>query len=252
MVTRDVDLPPIPALVIGKIHHIRHTPFRHRFTYRDYHWLVDIDNLPRFRRPLRWISRFDERDHMDRGRLGGGIRGDLERFLSHRGVKLEPTDRVLMFAHPRTLGYIFNPMSAFWCLTSQGSVRAVVFEVHNTYGDRHAYLLHPDAKGRITVDKDFYVSPFNKPQGVYTMRVRLDPSVVSIAIRLDEDGKRILDASVTGVPRPATPRALAATYARLSLMPQRGTFFIRVHGIWLWIRRLPVVKRPNHSLEAVR
>jgi DUF1365 family protein len=252
MVTLPVVLPPIPALVIGKVHHIRHTPFRHRFTYRDYHWLVDIDHLPQFRWPLRWVSTFDERDHMDHGRLGGGIRGDIERFLFHRGVTLTPADRVIMFAHPRTLGYVFNPMSAFWCLTPEGSIRAIVFEVHNTYGDRHAYLLRPDANGRVTIDKDFYVSPFNKPQGLYTMRVRLDSTRVSIAIRLDEDGKRILDASVTGAPRHATPRALAATYARLSLMPQRGTFFIRVHGVWLWIRRLPVIARPAHSLEAVR
>jgi uncharacterized protein len=252
MVTQAVDLPPLPALVVGKIHHIRHTPFRHKFKYRDYHWLVDLDDLPRYRRPLRWISRFDERDHMDRGRLGGGTRGDIERFLANRGVTLRAADRVIMFAHPRVLGYVFNPMSAFWCLTPEGSIRAIVFEVHNTYGDRHAYLLNPDDKGRVTVDKDFYVSPFNKPQGVYTMRVRLDPKVVSIAIRLDQDGERVLDATVAGKPKPATPRALAGTFAWLSLMPQRGTFFIRVHGIWLWIRRLPVISRPKHSPEAVR
>jgi DUF1365 family protein len=247
-----IDVPPLPALVVGKIHHIRHTPFRHRFTYRDYHWLVDLDDLPRLRRPLRWISRFDARDHMDRGRLGGGLRGDVERFLANRGVATDPSDRIVMFAHARVFGYVFDPLSVFWCVKEDGALRAIVFEVHNTYGDRHAYLLRPDETGRVAVDKVFYVSPFNKPTGQYAMRIRLDRAVVSVGIRLDQDGERILDATVTGKPRPATGKALLGLFLRRSFMPQRGTFFIRVHGIWLWLRRLPVVSRPQHPLEAVR
>jgi uncharacterized protein len=252
VVATPVDLPPLPALVVGKIHHVRHTPFRHKFKYRDYHWLVDIDDLPRYRRPLRWISRFDQRDHMDRGRLGGGIRGDLERFLANRGIAVEPSDRIVMFAHARVFGYVFDPLSVFWCLKADGTLRAIVFEVHNTYGDRHAYVLHPDEKGRVDVDKEFYVSPFNKPTGLYTMRIRLSPTLASIAIRLDQDGERILDASVTGKPTPATSRTLLWTSLKLALIPQRGKFFIHVHGLWLWIRRLPIVSRPKHPEEAVR
>ena len=252
MTTTALAPPPLPALVVGSVSHTRRTPLVHSFTYRHYQWLVDLDDLPRLRRPLAWLARFDARDHFDAGRLGGGIRGDLERFLAHRGVAVDPEDRVLMLAHARVLGHTFDPMSAFWCLRPDGTPRAVVIEVHNTYGDRHAYLLDVDERGRATQDKELYVSPFNDSSGTYQMRLQLRPDLVAVAISLSRDGRRILDAGLSGVPTPATPRTLLATFARHALMTQRVTVLIRVHGIWLWLRRLPVLPRPQHSPEAVR
>ena len=75
--TTTIAPPPLPALVVGKVSHTRRTPLEHSFTYRHYQWLVDLDELPRLRRPLSWLARFDDRDHLDSGRLGGGIQGDL-------------------------------------------------------------------------------------------------------------------------------------------------------------------------------
>jgi DUF1365 family protein len=252
-VTTTVVTPPsLPALVVGKVSHTRRTPFEHSFTYRHYQWLVDLDDLPRLRRPLSWLARFDPRDHFDSGRLGGGIRGDVERFVAHRGVVLEPDDRVLMLAHARVFGYTFDPMSAFWCLRGDGSLRAVVVEVHNTYGDRHGYLVNLDERGAATHDKELYVSPFNDVSGSYEMRLQLQPELVAVAINLSRGGQRILDAGLSGVPRPVTTRTLLSTIARHAFMPQRVTVLIRIHGIWLWLRRLPVMPRPQHSPEAVR
>lgn len=247
-----ISAPPVPALVVGEVSHTRRTPFVHSFTYRHYQWLVDIDALPAFRGPLAWLAGFDARDHLDSGRLGGGIRGDVERFLAGRGIALDTTDRVLMLAHARVLGHTFDPMTAFWCLTADGTLRAVVVEVHNTYGDRHAYLVDPDDVGRATVTKEFYVSPFNDPTGAYEMRLQLTPALVAVAIRLNRAGERILDAGLVGKPIPATNRTLMSTFARHAFMTQRVTALIRLHGIWLWLRRLPILPRPTHSLEAVR
>ena len=244
--------PPVPALVVGEVSHTRRTPLVHSFTYRHYQWLVDVDALPRWRRPLAWLAGFDARDHLDLGRLGGGIRGDVERFLAGRGVVLAPTDRVLMLSHARVLGHTFDPMTAFWCLAEDGTLRAVVVEVHNTYGERHAYLVDPDDVGRATVAKEFYVSPFNDPSGAYEMRLQLTRELVAVAIRLNRGGERILDAGLVGEPIPATPRTLLSTFARHAFMTQRVTVLIRIHGIWLWLRRLPIFPRPEHSLEAVR
>jgi hypothetical protein len=244
--------PPVPALVVGSVSHTRRTPLVHTFTYRHYQWLVDLDDLPQLRRPMAWLARFDAADHLDGGRLGGGTRGDLERFLEHRGVTLASDDRVLMLAHARVLGHTFDPMSAFWCLRADGSVRAVVIEVHNTYGDRHAYLLDVDAAGRATQDKELYVSPFNDASGTYRMRLELRPERVAVAIRLLRGGRHILDAGLSGVPLPLTTRTLLSTFARHALITQRVTALIRIHGIWLWLRRLPVLPRPQHSPEAVR
>lgn len=244
--------PVVPALVVGEVSHTRRTPLVHSFTYGHYQWLVDVDALPRYRRPLSWLAGFDARDHMDSGRLGGGIRGDVERFLSGRGVTLGATDRVLMLSHARVLGHTFDPMTAFWCLRADGTLLAVVVEVHNTYGERHAYLVEPDDVGRATVEKEFYVSPFNDATGSYEMRLQLTPEVVAVAIRLSRGGHRILDAGLVGEPVPATTRRLLSTFVRHAFMTQRVTAMIRIHGIWLWLRRLPVQPRPAHSLEAVR
>ena len=247
-----VAAPVTPALVVGTVAHARRTPVSHAFRHRHYQWLVDVDALPHLPWPARLLAGFDTRDHLDRGRLGGGIRGDVERFLRHRGVEMSARDRVLMLAHARVLGHAFDPLTVFWCLTPEGAVRAVVLEVHNTYGERHAYLLDLDDDGRAVVDKEFYVSPFNDTRGRYAVRVQLSRDTVAASVGLDRDGERVLTAVTSGTPRPATLRTLARVVAGHLFMTHRVSLLIRWHGIRLWLSRLPVRPRPVHTEEAVR
>lgn len=244
-----VVLPPVPALVVGTVTHTRRTPLEHTFTYRHYQWLVDVDALPRFRAPLRWLARFDARDHLDGGRLGGGIRGDVTRFCAARGLPVAPTDRVLMLAHARVLGHTFDPMTAFWVLRDDGTLRGVVVEVHNTYGGRHGYLVQPDARGRATVPKEFYVSPFTPVAGTYRMRLQLGPDRVAVAIGLDVDDARVLDAAVEGAPVAATTGVVVRTALGHLPITWRVSALIRVHGVFLWLRRLPVQPGPRRTKE---
>ncbi len=241
--------PPTPALVVGSVSHTRRRPVTHSFTYRHYTWLVDVDAVPTFRRPLSWLARFDAADHLDGGRLGGGLRGDVTRFCAARGVVVAPEDRILMLAHARALGHVFDPMSAFWCVRPDGSVVAVVVEVHNTYGGRHAYLVHPDETGRAVVGKEFYVSPFNPVDGSYRMRLLLDEKEAAVSIRLLVDDAPVLDAAVSGAVQVATPRAVLSTALRHAVMPYRVTALIHIHGIALWLRRLPIVPGSRRTLE---
>lgn len=250
--TRPVRPPELPALVVGRVSHTRHRPVRHRFAYRHYQWLVDLDDLPRLRWPLSLLGRFDARDHLGSDSAGRGIRADLEDFLEQRGVVLRPEDRVLMLAHARSLGHTFDPLSVFWCVAPDGSPRAVVAEVHNTYGGRHAYLLDLDGHGVARQEKEFYVSPFNDVSGEYTIRLRLGPDRVAVAIGLDREGVRILDAAVVGTPVPATPRTVLGVAARHLVMTYRVSALIRLHGVRLWLRRLPVVPRPAVPQELIR
>ena len=157
-----------------------------------------------------------------------------------------------MLAHARVFGHAFDPMTAFWCFAADGSLRAVLVEVHNTYGGRHAYVLRPDALGRARTDKTFHVSPFNDVDGEYAIRLHLSRERVGVAIRLRVGDEPLVTASVTGAPRPASPWGVVRTVARHPLMTQRVSGLIRVHGIWLWLRRLPVRQRPVPSLESVR
>ncbi len=247
-----VELPRLPALVVGTVSHRRRTPLVHEFSVRHYQWLVDLDDLPHDRWPLRALTRIDASDHLDEGRLGGGIRGDVDRLLARRGTLLEPTDRVVMLAHARVLGHVFDPLTVYWCLTPEGRLRACVFEVHNTYGERHAYVLDVDHEGRARVDKAFHVSPFNDTSGEYRVDLSLTTEGVSVTIGLDRDGERVLTATTTGVPQPATRSTVVRTAARHLLMTWRVSSLIRLHGIWLWARRLPVQSHRPHSQEHVR
>ena len=123
-------------------------------------------------------------DHLDGAPGLPALRADVARRLEAAGIDTGDLGRVVMLAHGRVLGHVFNPMSAFWCFGSDGRLLGVVVEVHNTYGGRHAYVLRPDDHGRAAAAKAFYVSPFNDVSGDYDIRVHLRPDRVGVAIRL--------------------------------------------------------------------
>lgn len=250
--TTAADLPVLPALVVGRVHHTRHRPVRHSFTHKHTQWLVDLDAMPRLPRWLRPFATFRGEDHLSGNPGIASLKANVLRVLERDDIPTTPRDRVVMLAHARTLGHVFDPMSAFWVFGPDDALRAVVVEVHNTYGGRHAYVLRPDAGGRASIDKDFHVSPFNDVEGEYAIRLTLTPDTVGVAIRLRLHDEPLVTATVTGAPRPATTSAVARTALRHPLMPQRVSGLIRVHGIWLWLRRLPVRPRPENSLESVR
>ena len=242
------DLPVLPAIVDGFVAHRRRAPIDHGFRHRVYQWLVDLDHLPSPPWYLRPVAGFDARDH-----LGGtgpdaspDIRANVERFLTRRHVELGPGGRVVMLANARTFGHVFDPLTVFWCFGADQRLRCVVAEVHNTYGERHAYLLTPGPNGDAEVDKQFYVSPFNDVSGQYAMRFVLDADRVRVTVSLSRDGHTVFDAAFHGRPTPATARTIARFALRMPAMPHKVTALIRWHAIRLWFRRLPVIARPEH------
>ena len=237
-------LPTLPALVEGSVGHTRRTPLRHRFSYKIYQWLVDVDDLPRMSRLLRPFSTFKASDHI--GDPDATIRANIERFCAAQGVDIAG-HRLLMLANARVLGHTFDPLSVFWAIAPDESLTCIVAEVHNTYGERHAYLLQPDDAGRTEVDKAFYVSPFFTVEGKYDLQFALTPDKVSSSIILRQGGAAVFSATFRGTPRPATARRLAKLLVKMPLMTHRTSLLIRIHGVWLWIRKLPVVPRPAHE-----
>ncbi|MFF0743605.1 DUF1365 domain-containing protein [Streptomyces sp. NPDC004111] len=235
-----------PALYLCTVTHARTSPRRYRLRHRTYMWYVDLDRLPRLPRPLRPLARFDARDHF--GGTGPGIRAGLERFLAARGVDLDG-GRVTMLAHARVLGYVFNPLSLYWCHGPGGELRCVVAEVHNTYGERHCYLLRPDERtGQLAdVAKEFYVSPFHSVDGDYRMRLPEPDGRLRLSIRLDRPDAGPFTAAVHGERRPATTAGLLRTGVRHPLSTLAVSAAIRLHGVLLYLRRVPVQHRPRHQ-----
>jgi DUF1365 family protein len=217
-----------------RITHARAAPIHNVFSYRGYLWLVDLDRLPR----ARLLAGFSARDHLGDPRRG--IRDNLDRFLAGRGV--DRPHRVMMLANPRVLGYVFNPLTVYWCHRADGTLACVVAEVHNTYGQRHAYLLHTDDRGRAQVPKEFYVSPYYPVDGRYRMSLPSPDARLALSVVLDRPDGPAFSASVRGRGVPATTRALTGAFLSTAAVAAR----IRWQGYKLYLRGLRPVPRPAH------
>ncbi|OPG10738.1 hypothetical protein B1R27_01435 [Streptomyces sp. GKU 895] len=224
------------------ITHVRTTPRRYTLRHRTYLWLIDPDRPPRLPRALRGLARFDPRDHFTGDRTS--VRAGLDDFLAGHGIRLDG-GRVLMLTQARVFGYVFNPLTLYWCHGPDGRLRCVVAEVHNTYGGRHCYLLHPDTAGTARADKRFYVSPFFPVDGRYRMRVPPPDHRLDLTVHLDREGGRALTATVRGTRRAVSGAALLRLALRHPWAPLLASAAIRVHGIRLYLRGLPVQPRPH-------
>jgi uncharacterized protein len=232
------------ALYECRVFHARRTPLRNVFAYRTYQWLVDVDALPR---PDGWtglLAGFRAADHLDGP--GMTIRARVEEFLLARGIELDG-GQVLMLAHARVLGYVFNPLSVFWCYRADGTLAGVIAEVHNTYGQRHAYLVQTDDRGRARTDKEFYVSPYHPVDGWYQMSLPRPGARLSLSITLHRPGGYRFVASVQGSAVAATRPALLRAAVRHPWSTAMVSAQIRWQGIKLYARGLRPEPRPAHT-----
>jgi uncharacterized protein len=224
-----------------EISHRRSEPFSYGFTFRSRIWLIDLDEVPALPAGLGWLCRFEAADHSDRG--GRTLRGLLEEWLAEHGIAAP--ERILMLGNPRVLGYVFNPLTVFYCLDARGVVSHLVAEVRNTYGGRHRYLLRPGADGTAHADKAFYVSPFYPVEGTYQLRLPLPAERLLVQIRLQRPGERPFTAVLTGARRSGRPRLWTAL--RTPLASRLVMLAIKRHGIALYLKGLRPVSRTTSA-----
>lgn len=209
-----------PAILTGFVEHVRARPVRHRLRYRLFQTLVDLDDLPALGRRLRLFSHersnlfsLMERDH------GAGEPGGLRRWVTARlaasGLDM-PLGRVELLCMPRVLGHVFNPISLFFCHRQDGALAAIIYEVNNTFGERHAYVLpvalEPASGGiRQTCAKALHVSPFLPMEMRYDFVVHRTAETLCVTINgSDGGGRPLIHARFFGVARPFTDRVLAS------------------------------------------
>jgi len=216
-----------PALYEGQVMHTRPSGARYLFCHRMYMWLVDLDRPVRMPLPLRPFAGIRSRDHL--GDPERSIRANVDAYLADNGIDLAG-------------GRIFNPLTVYWCHGPDGDLRCIVAEVHNTHGELHCYLLRPSNRGRCEADKEFYVSPFLTVDGRYRMAFSEPGERLSVQMELHQDGARVFAASLTGRRKPLTAGNLARMAVRHPLMPQRVTGLIHLHGVRLYLRRVPLIR----------
>ena len=232
-----------PAVYRTRITHLRRAPVHHYFEHKSYSWYVDIDDLPVLPAWLRPFAKFEARDHLEPAESGPDtLRSRVDAFLAGHDISL-PGGRITALMQARVLGYVFNPLSIFWCHDAEGTLRAVIAEVHNTYGGRHAYLLPPDENRAVMVTKKLYVSPFNEVDGYYLVRAPRPTADLDVTISLHRENQPAFVATLRGSRLKAGVASVARMQFVAPMAPLMGAVGIRVQGITLWLRRVPLVPR---------
>jgi uncharacterized protein len=241
------------CLYEGQVVHDRRTPVRNVFRYGVYMWLVDLEELAALDRRLwafgadrRALTTIRSRDHL--GDPGRPIRENVDAYLGMHDIDLEG-GAVQLLTNARVLGYVFNPLSVFYCHGRDGGLRCVIAEVHSTHGERHCYLLHPGDRGRAETDKEFYVSPFLTVDGRYRMAFAPPGERLGIQMSLEQDGERVFGASLTGTRLPLTNASLGRMLIRYPLMTAKVTTLIHLQGLRLHRRGVAHVRRPAHPRQ---
>jgi uncharacterized protein len=233
----------VPALYRTRITHLRRAPVHHYFEHRGYSWYVDIDNLPRLPRWLRSFARIDATDHFD-GEPTDTLRRRVDDFLASRDIEL-PGGTVTGLLQARVLGYVYNPLSLYWCHDADGVLRHVVAEVHNTRGDRHVYLVPPDNGQPSMVMKRLYASGFNGEGGYYLVRAPRPDTDLDVTISLHRENQPAFVATLRGDRRRVGNAELIRLQLVAPLAPLTGRLAMRIQGILLWLRRVPLSPEPS-------
>lgn len=248
---------PSAWVVTGAVAHRRHRPRPNAFRYRVWHLLLDVDRLDAaadgvagFAVARRWPTGIRRQDHVGDADLP--LREKLRRWVAGQGAEL-PDGPLLLYASPRVLGHVFNPVSWWFAHDREGTLRMVVAEVRNTFGDWRAYLLddleHDGRVVRARHAKDFHVSPFLPIEGLsYRFAFRPPPldgdGAVAVSMQVHDDEGAVLDATQSGRLRPLTTRSLWAAMARYPLVTLRTVALIHWQALRLWWKRTPFHRRP--------
>jgi DUF1365 family protein len=239
--------PPDAACVLypGDVMHQRMKPFGHRFSYRVFSILVDLDRLKELGRmtPLlavnkRGLASFHESDHAENGET---VRAFADRLLAEAGLA-ERAHRVLLLAYPRIFGYVFNPISVYFAYDAGDRLVAMIYSVRNTFGERHTYVAPVEA-GELTDSgvrqkraKLFHVSPFIDMGARYHFRVLPPGKAVRLRIHETEAGEPLLAASFSGEAEKLATSTLAACLLKIPFMTWKIVAGIHWEALKLWLK----------------
>ncbi|MGD1016257.1 MAG: DUF1365 family protein [Roseiarcus sp.] len=237
------------CLYVGSVFHRRLGPRPHRFRYRLFWLLLDLDEIGALDGRLRLFShnRFNlfslfDRDHGDR--RGAPLRAQAEALLAARGVDIGG-GAIRLLCMPRTLGYDFNPLSVYFCHRPDGALAALIYEVHNTFGERHSYVL--PAEARQGCDKAFFVSPF-LPMGLrYEFQTAPPAETIVLSIQAIGPDGPALQAGLSGERRNLVDRQLLRVAIKIPFVALKATLAIHWEAARLLAKGVAYLgrKRPN-------
>ena len=240
----------ISAIYEGDVHHARLKPKRHRLHYRVFSLLLDLDELPALNSRIFGYNRprlfsFWDKDHGD-GRTGT-LRAWVERQLHDAGYP-EAAAAIRVLCYPRILGYVFNPLTQYYCHDAGGALRVILHEVCNTYGERLTYIIPVSGEPghvRQTCPKLHFVSPFVPMDCTYRFDILPPTDRVRVAIAESDPEGLLLTASFAGQRREFTGRALLRLFFRYPLMTLKVTAGIHWEALKLLAKGLNLHPHPQ-------
>ncbi len=247
------------ALYVGEVVHQRFAPRRHRLKYPLFQILFDLDDLPTLSRRLRLFShnRFNAFSFHDADHGAGAaapLRDYVERILSGAGLATGG-GRILLLCLPRVLGWVFNPLSIYYCHGPDGDLVAMIYEVSNTFGERHSYVIPAVAsEGPIVQScrKGFYVSPFMDMEMTYDFRLtRPGETLATTIYGRDASGAPLIFAAFTGRRRALADGALARILVGFPLLTLGVMAAIHWEALLLAFKGLRLRIRPAPPPEPV-
>jgi len=240
----------------GNVLHVRLRPKRHRLKYGVFSMLIDLEELPEISRRFRvfgynrWAPlAFYDRDH---GSLTDTpLRPWVEARLADAGIDLNGGP-IRLLCYPRVMGYVFNPLSVYFCYAPSGGLQAILYEVCNTFHERHTYVIPVVERERGSIrqrcEKLLYVSPFASMDSRYRFNILPPGQSVSIAIRQEDDDGLFLAATFQGRRESITARALLRVLFRFPLLTMKIMAGIHWEALRLWLKGVPVFNhRPADS-----
>lgn len=239
------------AIYVGSVMHRRLYPRVHRFRYRAFWLLLDLDELETLSGSLRWFSHnrsnlfsLQDSDHGDGSATP--LRAQVEHKL--REARIDATGgSIRLLCMPRTLGYCFNPLSVYFCSHADGTPAALVYQVHNTFGERHSYVIpasKQDVEVRQSCRKALYVSPFMNMNMRYDFRVSGPDAHLAVGIRVVASDGPILNAVLAGEKQVLTSRTLLRIFLTIPAITLKVIVVIHWEALRLWLKGLRMRQRP--------
>jgi DUF1365 family protein len=242
--------------------HRRTRPRRHKLAYDVTYFLLDLDELPTLDKAVTGFTHnrpglfsFYDRDHGDGS--GAPLRPWVESHLTAAGIDLKGGP-IRLLCYPRTLGYVFNPISIYFCYRPDQSLAAILYEVTNTFHERHSYLMAVDAQQdgaenilRHACAKEMYVSPFIAMDMTYHFRIRPPGEGFALSIQETDADGTLLFASFAGDREDLTSKSSLLSFLKFPLLTLKVIGGIHWEALKLWLKGVPLVHHPRPPAETV-
>jgi len=247
------------SLYVGSVMHRRLHPRPHHFRYSAFWMLLDLDEAETLSRKLTWFScnrfnlfSFHNADHGDGTAVP--LRTQIEKKLGARGIDIAG-GHVDLLCIPRMLGYCFNPLSIYFCYQTDGALAAVVHEVHNTFGERHTYVMPIEQRNgslHQRCQKLFHVSPFLDMDMRYDFRITGPDERVCVGIAASSPERPVLNAVMTGTREDLSDRNLMRIFVKIPAFTFKVIAAIHWEALRLWLKRVRLHAHPGARAAAIR